>query len=600
MRIEDYALLGNFVSAALVSREGSIDWMCFPRFDSPACFAALLGTEDNGRWMIRPREFTSVRRAYREGTLILETDYETPQGSVRVIDAMIPYQSTPTIIRMVEGLSGNVPMKMELVIRFDYGSIVPWVTRDSFGGLKAIAGPDTVRLRTTVDMFGEDLRTYASFSVEAGQTVPFVMTWSPSHADSPREVEEPSEVVDRAADFWREWIGHCTYSGQWKDAVHRSLITLKALTFAQTGGMVAAVTTSLPEHLGGIRNWDYRYCWIRDSTFTLFALLTAGYREEARLWEEWLLRAVAGTPAQVNIMYGLRGERRLTEIELPWLSGYEHSKPVRIGNAAYSQIQMDVFGELLSSFHLGRITGLQAMKSWRVESRLTEFIAENWENPDNGIWEVRGPRQHFTHSKVMAWVALDRAIQAVEKFGEEGPVEEWKRLARRIHAEVCEQGFDRDLGSFVQAYGSKNLDASLLMLAMVGFLPASDPRIVGTVAAVQKELTRDGFVHRYLAEKTDDGLTGGEGAFLACSFWLADNLFLQGRRAEAVEIFERVLAIRNDVGLLAEEYDPGLGRMLGNFPQAFSHVSLVNTAFNLSETDQGWAEMGVQAEAGER
>jgi len=596
MRIEEYALLGNFLSAALVSRDGSIDWLCFPRFDSPACFAALLGTEDNGRWLVRPREFTSVKRRYREGTLILETEYETAEGTVRVTDAMIPYQPTPTLIRIVEGLTGNVPMSMELVIRFDYGSIVPWVTRDVFGGLKAIAGPDTVRLKTTADMFGEDLKTYANFTVGPGEAVPFVMTWSPSHADSPREVEDPMEVVDRTADFWLQWIGHCTYTGPWKDAVHRSLITLKALTFAQTGGMVAAVTTSLPEHLGGIRNWDYRYCWIRDSTFTLFALLTAGYREEARHWQEWLLRAVAGTPSQVNIMYGLRGERRLTEIELPWLNGYEDSRPVRIGNAAYSQVQMDVFGELLSSFHLGRSSGLQPMKSWRVESRLVDFIAQNWQQPDNGIWEVRGPRQHFTHSKVMAWVALNRAIQAVEKFGQEGPVEQWKKLARQIHAEVCKRGFDRKLGSFVQAYGSETVDASLLMLAMVGFLPASDPRIIGTVAAVQRELTRDGFVYRYLVDKTDDGLTGGEGAFLACSFWLADNLFLQERRAEAEEIFERVLAVRNDVGLLAEEYDPGLGRLLGNFPQAFSHVSLVNTAFNLSESDAGWTELGLEPE----
>ena len=600
MKIEDYALIGNFHSAGLVSREGSLDWLCLPRFDSPAVFASLLGTPQNGRWVIQPREFTSSSRQYREGTLVLETDFETPSGRVRLVDSMIPGSNVPTLIRLVKGVEGSVLMTMELIMRFDYGSIVPWVTRNVFGGIKAIAGPDTLRLKSTAPLIGQQLKTISEFTVKEGQTVPFVMTWTPSHADSPREVENPEEAVDRCASFWREWIGRCIYGGPYKEAVHRSLITLKALTFQRTGGMVAAPTTSLPEKLGGVRNWDYRYCWIRDSTFTLYALLTAGYRDEARRWEEWLLHAVAGTPAQVNVMYGLRGERRLTEVELPWLSGFAGSKPVRIGNAAHSQLQLDVFGELIDSFHLGRLSGLQTngqSASWRIESKLVEFIAKHWTEPDHGIWEVRGPQQHFTHSKVMSWVAIDRAIKAVEDYGYEGPVEEWKTLAETVRRQICDKGYDKDLASFTQAYGSKNLDAALLMLALVGFLPPDDPRIVGTVEAIRANLMHHGFVKRYRTHETDDGLPGGEGTFLACSFWFADNLYLQGRVDEATEIFERLLSIRNDVGLMAEEYDPVAGQMLGNFPQAFSHVSLINTAFNLSRTDPGPAERRRQPRA---
>jgi GH15 family glucan-1,4-alpha-glucosidase len=588
--IEDYALIGNFESAALVSRDGSIDWLCFPRFDSPACFAALLGTADHGRWLLRPLRESTVARRYRPDTLVLETEHETTSGRVLVIDAMIPGAERPTVIRIVRGLEGKVTMTMELAIRFDYGSIVPWVTRDAFGGLKAVAGPEAVRLHTTARLSGVDMKTVAEFDVEEGQEVPFVLVWSPSHEESPRQVEFPDEAIERCTGLWREWISRCTYSGPHSDEVRRSLITLKALTYEPTGGMVAAPTTSLPEEIGGVRNWDYRYCWVRDSTFILYALLTAGFREEARRWQEWLLRAVAGTPSQLNLMYGLHGERRLTEIELDWLPGYEDSRPVRIGNAAYSQTQMDVFGELMDSFHVARsngLTGEGTFSSWNIELHMVEYIAKNWQMPDNGIWEVRGDPQHFTHSKVMAWVAVDRAIRAVEQYGFDGPVEEWRKLAADIHKEVCDRGFDPQQESFTQVYGDPGLDASLLMLPLVGFLPAEDPRIQGTVAAIEKKLMVNGFVRRYVPAETDDGLAGDEGAFLACTLWYADNLCLQGRVEEARAIFDRVLAICNDVGLLAEEYDPIAKRQLGNFPQAFSHVALVNTAFNIAKAHVG-------------
>ena len=584
--IEDYALLGDCQSAALVSRGGSIDWLCFPRFDSPACFAALLGDENNGRWLLAPRDAPSaVTRKYRHDTLILETEHTTEGGRVLVIDAMLVGSERPTLIRVVRGLEGKVTMRSELVIRFDYGSIVPWVTRDVFGGLKAVAGPDALRLHTTVPLKGADMKTVAEFDVAAGQEVPFVLVWSASEEEPPRRVEFPEEAIDRCAAFWRDWIAKCEYDGPYEDAVNRSLLTLKALTYQPTGGMVAAPTTSLPEEIGGVRNWDYRYCWVRDSTFILYALLTAGFREEARRWQEWLVRAVAGTPAQLNLMYGLHGERRLTELELPWLRGYENSRPVRIGNGAYSQTQLDVFGELMDSFQLGRRSGLSVdgpFNSWRIELHLIDYIAKNWRQPDNGIWEVRGGLQHFTHSKVMAWVAVQKGVEAVDQFGLKGPVDAWRQLAAEIHAEICERGFDQERNTFTQAYGSKNLDASLLLLPLVGFLPATDPRIVGTVAAIERELMIDGFVRRYTPEDTDDGLTGDEGTFLACTFWFADNLCLQGRLDEAREILERVLAIRNDLGLLAEQYDPRSKRLLGNFPQAFSHVGLINTAFNLT------------------
>ncbi|MDQ3280200.1 MAG: glycoside hydrolase family 15 protein [Acidobacteriota bacterium] len=592
-RIEDYALIGDCQSAALVSRGGSIDWLCFPRFDSAACFAALLGDASNGRWLIAPRDAATTTRRYRENTLVLETEHTTPSGRVAVIDSMLVGAERPTLIRIVRGLEGVVAMESELVIRFDYGSIVPWVTRDVFDGLRAVAGPDALRLHTTVPMKGADMKTRSEFEVRAGDEVPFVLIYSSSHEAPPRRVEYPSEEIDRCAAFWRDWVAKCTYDGRYGDAVRRSLLTLKALTYRPTGGMVAAATTSLPEEIGGVRNWDYRYCWVRDSTFILYALLNAGFRDEARRWQEWLVRAVAGTPSQVNLMYGLHGERRLTEFELPWLRGYEDSRPVRIGNGAYSQLQMDVFGELMDSFQVARRSGLTEdgpFNPWRIERHLVDFIAENWRKPDNGIWEVRGEQQHFTHSKVMAWVAVERAIEAVEEFGLHGPADQWRELARTIRAEILERGFDRKRNTFTQAYGSKNLDASLLLLPLVGFLPATDERIRGTVAAIEQELVVDGFVRRYSTAKTDDGLPGNEGTFLACSLWLADNLCLQGRGPEATELFERVLAIRNDVGLLAEQYDPRAERLLGNFPQAFSHVGLINTAFNLTRASATPAE----------
>ena len=588
--IEDYALIGNFESAALVSRSGSIDWLCFPRFDSPACFAALLGDEDNGHWLLAPEGEAEVTREYRKDTLILETKYTTGSGAVLIIDAMIPGAEHPTLIRIVRGIAGTVKMRMQLVIRYDYGSIVPWVTRDAFGGVRAVAGRDAIRVHSTVPLKGADLRTFSSFEVREGEEVPFILVWSPSHEDAPRQIEYPSETIDRCAAVWREWIGKCKYKGPYEEAVHSSLIALKALIYEPTGGIVAAPTTSLPEEIGGVRNWDYRYCWVRDSTFILYAFLTAGFREEARRWYEWLLRAVAGTPSQLNLMYGLLGERRLTELELPWLEGFEKSRPVRIGNGAYSQMQMDVFGELMDSFQLARRSELApdgVFNSWRIEVHLVDFIAENWRKPDNGIWEVRGDRQHFTHSKVMAWVTVQRAVEAIEKFRLKGPLDQWRKLAAEIHADICKHGFDKERNTFTQAYGSKNVDASLLQLPLVGFLPATDPRILGTVAAIEKELMVNGFVRRYTPAVTDDGLEGDEGTFLACTLWFADNLCLQGRRDEAREIFERVLAIRNDVGLLAEEYDPKHKRLLGNFPQAFSHVGLINTAFNLAREEGG-------------
>ncbi|MEO8217250.1 MAG: glycoside hydrolase family 15 protein [Acidobacteriota bacterium] len=580
MKIEDYAVLGDLGSAALVSRDGSIDWLCLPRFDSPACFAALLGTSENGRWLLQADEPAEITRCYRKDTLVLETTYETETGAVLVTDAMIVGAEVPTLIRQVEGLRGSVTMRMDLVIRFDYGSIVPWVTRNVWGGIRAIAGPDALRLSSTVELIGRNLRTESKFEVREKDKFPFVLTWTPSNDGAPRQIDRPEEAIDDTATFWKEWIKSCTYRGPYEEQVRRSLLALKTLIHENTGGIVAAVTTSLPETIGGSRNWDYRFCWIRDSTLTLSALLTAGYRAEAQRWEEWLLRAVAGTPSQLNLMYGLYGERRLTEIELPWLDGYEGSTPVRIGNGAYAQVQMDVFGELLGSFHVGRLKGIHTTESWKIERKIVAHIEKHWQEPDNGIWEVRGPRQQFTHSKVMAWLAVTCAIRAVEDFGLEGPAERWKDLAAEIHEEVCEQGFDKELGSFVQSYGSKNLDASLLMMAIVGFLPPDDPRICGTVEAIERHLLVDGFVRRY-SEETDDGLTGKEGAFLACTFWLIDNLNMLGRRDEAVTHFERVLGICNDVGLMSEEYDPVSKRMLGNFPQAFSHISLINTAFNL-------------------
>jgi GH15 family glucan-1,4-alpha-glucosidase len=589
--IEDYALIGDTHTAGLVSREGSIDWLCLPRFDSPACFAALLGDEGNGRWLLAPAgPVREVRRRYQGDTLVLETEHRTDDGVVRVVDCMPPRQQDPDVARAVEGVRGRVPMRMELIIRFDYGSIVPWV-RQMEGALHAIAGPDSVWLRTPVPVHGENLTTVAEFTIAEGERVPFMLTWHASHQRAPRRID-PVQAVDDSEAWWGEWASRIAYEGGWQDAVIRSLLTLKALTYAPTGGIVAAPTTSLPEALGGVRNWDYRYCWLRDSTFTLYALMLAGLADEAKAWREWLLRAVAGQPKQMQILYGVAGERRISEQELPWLAGYQGARPVRVGNAAVDQFQLDVYGEVMDTLHLGRQIGLESDDAaWDLQRALLEFLEDHWRDPDEGIWEIRGPRRQFTHSKVMAWVALDRAVKAVELAGLEGPVERWRALRREIHEEVCRDGFDAERDTFVQYYGGRQLDASLLMIPLVGFLPASDPRVKATVAAIQRELMVDGLVHRYPPEGSEkvDGLPPGEGTFLACTFWLADNLAMMGRRDEASAIFERLLALRNDVGLLAEQYDPHDGRQLGNFPQAFSHVALVNTARNLSEPGPAWA-----------
>ena len=580
--IEAYALIGDCETAALVGTDGSIDWLCWPRFDSGACFAALLGGPDQGRWQIAPAGSSiATRRHYRDGTMILETEFETPEGHVTLVDFMPLRGTCSDLVRMVIGRRGRVEMQMELVLRFHYGSIVPWVTRQD-GSIRAIAGPDMVILQTDVPLRGENLTTVGEFSVGAGETASFVLTYAPSHQAAPRGVDPDKALRDTEA-FWQDWTRRSQYQGQWPEAVSRSLLTLKALTYRPTGGIVAAPTTSLPEHIGGTRNWDYRYCWLRDATLTLLTLMDAGYYDEAGAWRDWLLRAIAGSPSQVQIMYGLGGERHLQEWEVPWLPGYEGSKPVRIGNAASDQLQHDVFGEVLDALYQARRGGLPANEEgWHLQRALVAHLEGMWAQPDYGIWEVRGEPQHFTHSKVMAWVALDRAVKTSEQFGLDGPLDRWRALRDHIHAEVCRHAFDPDLGAFTQAYGSKQLDASVLLLPIVGFLPAGDERIRGTVAAVEKRLTVDGLVLRYDTEGTDDGLPAGEGAFLACSFWLADNYVLLGRRADARRLFERLLSLRNDVGLLAEEYDPRLKRQVGNFPQAFSHLALVDTAMNLA------------------
>jgi GH15 family glucan-1,4-alpha-glucosidase len=585
-RLEDYGLIGDLQSAALVGRSGSIDWLCFPRFDSGACFAALLGTEEHGRWLIHPAaEIVATRTRYRGDTLVLETELETREGAIRVIDFMPPRGRDPDVVRIVEGLSGRVPCRMELIIRFDYGDIVPWVKRIDGGARVAIAGPDGLCLRTPVEVRGENFTTVAEFVVAKGDRIPFVLTWFPSHTPVPDEID-PEQALRDTESFWIEWSSRCEYEGEWRDAVIRSLIVLKALEYQPTGGIVAAPTTSLPEQIGGVRNWDYRYCWLRDATFTLQSLLVAGYTDEAGAWRNWLLRAIAGDPADLQIMYGVAGERRLLEFELDWLPGYEGSRPVRVGNAASKQFQLDVYGEVMDSAYLSRREGLPASEeAWELLRKLMQFLEFEWDARDEGIWEVRGPRRHFTHSKVMVWVAADRAVRLVEEFGREGPVERWRNLRDEIHAEVCEQGYDAERGAFVQSYGSKLLDAAVLMIPLVGFLPPTDERVVSTVEVIQRELMEDGFVRRYEASMDTadvDGLPPGEGAFLPCTFWLADNLALMGRIDEARDVFERVLGVRNSLGLLSEEYDTTLGRLVGNFPQAFSHVGLVNSAFNLS------------------
>jgi GH15 family glucan-1,4-alpha-glucosidase len=588
-RIEDYALVGDCRSSALIGKDGSVDWLCWPNFSSPACFAALIGDAGNGRWQIAPAAAQfRARRRYRENTLILETTMETPEGAVTVVDFM-PHRDGPSrLVRLVYGTRGSVAMRTELVIRFDYGRLVPWVSRIDDRTLRAICGPDMLVFRTPIALRGEGLSTVGDFVVSEGDCVPFVLTYAPSYLEWPSEID-PLGALEETEAFWREWVRVFgdTNAGDWREAVVRSLITLKALTFGPTGGIVAAPTTSLPEQLGGPRNWDYRFCWLRDATFTLIALMHCGYYEEAAAWRMWLLRAVAGHPAQVQIMYGLAGEHRLTEWEVPWLSGYEGAKPIRIGNAAAAQTQLDVYGEVMDALHQARIGKLAPeAEAWELQKKLLEHLEEIWTQPDSGIWEVRGGPQHFTYSKVMAWVAFDRAIQGVERYNLTGPVERWRSIRSQIHEETCARGFDAKIGAFVQSYGSRTLDASVLLIPLVGFLDANDPRVRSTVDAIERRLTRDGLVMRYDAEATNDGLPGDEGAFLACSFWFADNLVLLGRMTEARQMFERLLSLRNDVGLLAEEYDPRAKRLVGNFPQAFSHITLINTAFNLARTQK--------------
>jgi GH15 family glucan-1,4-alpha-glucosidase len=577
--IEQYALLGDCRTAALVGSDGSIDWLCFPRFDSNACFAALLGGSEHGRWLIAPDvQIESVARRYRDGTMILETDFVTSGGSVRIIDWMAISDRRWEVMRIVEGLKGSVAMRMDLVARFDYGSIVPWVRRLD-GALLMTAGPDTLELRTSVKVEGEDMRTVSQFTVSAGQRESFVLHYRPSYVAMLAPLDAEQSLKETEA-IWRRWSEHCTYQGRWHKQVLRSLLTLKALTYKPTGGVVAAPTTSLPEQAGGVRNWDYRFCWLRDAAFTLNALLLAGYKDEAAAWVEWLLRAVAGSPEDLQILYSVTGARRLDEMELPWLPGYEKSAPVRIGNAAFKQFQLDVYGEVMDTLHLARsTTHLNPDEhSWRVQRALLDFLQSRWTLPDMGIWEIRGPPQHFTHSKVMAWVAFDRAIKDAESGSLEGPVETWRKICATIHAEVCERGFDAGRNTFVQSYGSTHLDASLLLIPQVGFLPPDDPRVIGTIAAIEKNLLVDGLVLRYSTESHVDALPAGECAFLPCSFWLADAFALTGRRPEAQALFERLLAFGNDVGLYAEEYDPRARRMMGNFPQALTHMALVNTA----------------------
>ena len=586
-RIEDYALIGDCQSAALVGRDGSIDWLCLPRFDSPACFAALLGTPQHGRWKISPAEAFTAKRRYRADTLILETDFETDTGAVTLIDFMPVRSSQPDLVRMIVGRRGRVAMEMELILRFDYGASVPWVTRLGEGsGIRAVSGPDKTVLCAPVPLDNRDMKTSARFEVEAGATLPFVLTHSPSHLEAPAPTD-PHHALGETERFWRGWAGRCKVSGPWEQQVRRSLITLKALTYAPTGGIVAAPTTSLPERIGGVRNWDYRYCWLRDATLTLLAFMDAGFHEEAGAWREWLVRAVAGSPDQMQIMYGIGGERRLPEWDIPWLPGYEGSVPVRVGNAAAAQLQLDVYGEVMDALYQACKAGLARHDvAWDLQRALLAHLEKVWVQPDEGIWEVRGPPRHFTYSKIMAWVAFDRAVKMVEGLGLPGPVEHWRELRSRIHRDVCERGYSERRGAFVQSYGCEELDAALLLIPITGFLPADDPRVLGTVQAIQRSLTVDGLVQRYATHQSLDGLPAGEGVFLACSFWLADNLCLQGRWDEARELFERVAGLANDVGLLAEEYDPAARRFLGNFPQAFSHIALVNTALNLGAAEK--------------
>ncbi|MFJ7058285.1 glycoside hydrolase family 15 protein [Streptomyces griseobrunneus] len=590
-RIEDYALIGDMQTAALVCRDGTADWLCLPRFDSHAVFAGLLGTEEHGFWRLAPARAEGTeplpadRRRYRGDSLILESEWDTPRGTVRVTDFMPPRDGAPQLIRIVEGVSGRVPMRSELRMRFSYGRVTPWVHKVD-NRTVAVAGPDSVWLDTEADTYGKNLTTYSDFTVGPGDRVAFTISWQPSH-HGPPALPDPEGSLEATELFWREWVDQCTYHGPYREAVVRSLITLKALTYAPTGGIVAAPTTSLPEEIGGVRNWDYRYTWLRDAAITLSSLLRTGYREEARAWREWLLRAVAGDPENLQIMYGIAGERELGEAELDWLPGYENSGPVRVGNGAANQLQLDVYGEVTEALHLAHMTGLTRNDyAMGLQLKLIEYLEKHWEEPDEGIWEVRGPRRHFVHSKVMAWVAVDRTIKLVESGDVEGPLERWYELRDDIHRDVCERGYDKERNTFTQSYGSKELDASLLLIPQMGFLPPDDKRVIGTIEAIQRELsTEDGFILRYPTEGEQagvDGLAGDEGAFLACSFWMADDLAMIGRVDEARQLFERLLALRNDLGLLAEEWDSNLQRQVGNFPQAFSHVPLIDTALRLT------------------
>ena len=587
MHIEDYAIIGDLGTAALVRNNGSIDWLCWPEFDSDACLAALLGKPENGRWRVAPKdENARVTRQYRDSTLILETRFETSEGAATLIDFMPPRSRNSHLIRIVKGERGNVTFGSELIVRFGYGAVVPWVTRIDNETVRLVAGPDMLVLRTPVKMHGKNFKTVGEFTVSAGEQVPMVLTYAPSHRVLPDSCDV-LECLQATEEFWTDWSRRNKIGGRWKDAVTRSLVTLKALTFAPTGGMVAAPTTSLPEKIGGERNWDYRFCWLRDATLTLLALMNAGYYEEAQSWRDWLLRAVAGLPDQAQVVYGVRGERRLTEWLVPWLDGYEKSQPVRIGNAAHDQFQLDVYGEVMDAAHQARQGGLGIREAgWDVQREILAHVEKVWREPDEGIWEVRSTREQFTYSKAMAWVAFDRAIKSAETWNLPAPLGRWREIRKEIHEDVCARGFDPELNSFVRAYGTQELDASLLLLPAIGFLPGDDPRICGTVAAIERRLVRDGLVYRYRQAESDDGLKGDEGVFLACSFWLADAYLLCGRHDDAVALFERLLSLRNDVGLLSEEYEPSSRRFMGNFPQAFSHLALVNTASNITHHDK--------------
>ena len=595
--LEDYAIVGDSETVATVCADGSIDWLCLPRFDSPASFASLLGEDEHGDWRIRPTsDVTKTERRYREGALILETDMTTADGKFQIVDFMPPGSDPNTnkhdLVRIVRGLKGKVEVEVDLIIRFDYGSIVPWVTRHE-GGLRAVAGPDALTFTTPVRTEGEGMRTHASFTVAEGDEVPFVVTWHPSHRPAPEPVD-PFEALENTQDWWQEWSGRCTYDGPHTDAVRDSLRVLKALTYRPTGAIVAAPTTSLPEHLGGVRNWDYRYVWLRDATMTLYALMLGGYQEEAEAWRDWLLRAVAGDPAQLQIMYGIGGEHRLPEIELDWLPGYENSKPVRVGNAAADQIQHDVYGEVIDALHLARQGGMEPTEqAWEMQLAWLEHLEDAWREPDNGIWEVRGEKAHFTYSKMMAWVAFDRAVKSVEDSGLEGPADRWRAQRDELRDEILTKGYDEGRGAFTMSYDDEFLDASLLLIPQVGLLDPTDERFVSTVETIEKELvSNDVLVHRYDSDEVDDGLPGGEGAFLLCSFWFVDALGLIGRQDEATAGFEKLLSYRNDVGLLPEEIDPETGRFLGNFPQAFSHVGLINAAVNRDGSEIGFRRGG--------